>query len=199
MYRVDLRRRLAGALEPEPRPEPGPTDRLAGVLVPIVEPADGAREPTIVFTRRTEHLPRHAGEISFPGGIRHEDDADLRATALREADEELGLAPSAVEIVGALPSVHTFVSGILIVPFVGMLDVRPVFTPYEGEIAEVLEYELAALERAEGTVEFRREEGVYRGYAYDMGAHTIWGATARILHDLLDVVRGGSRAGKETA
>lgn len=199
MYRVDLRRRLADALEPDPRPRPGPRDRLAGVLVPIIEPADETAEATLVFTKRTEHLPRHAGEISFPGGIRHEADADLRATALRESDEELGLAPSAVDIVGALPPVHTFVSGILIVPFVGMLAARPAFIPHEGEIAEVLEYDLTALVEAEGTVELRRDEGVYRGYAYDMGPHTIWGATARILHDLLEVVRDGSRVGEETA
>ena len=199
MYRVDLRRRLADALEHDPSPQPGAGDRLAGVLVPILEPGRAAEEPTIVFTKRTEHLSRHAGEISFPGGIRHDDDTDLRATALRETEEELGLPPSAVDVVGALPPVHTFVSSILIVPFVGILRDRPVFRPYAGEIAEVLEYDVAALIAAERLVEFRREEGVYRGYAYEMDAHTIWGATARILHDLVDVVGADPRPAEETA
>ena len=194
MYRVDLRRHLADALVSDPRPEPGPGDRLAAVLVPIVEPADETADAAIVFTRRTEHLSRHAGEISFPGGIRHEDDADLRATALRESEEELALAPSAVEVLGALPAVHTFVSSILVVPFVGLLRGRPAFRPDAGEIAEVLEYGLTSLIDAERTVEFRRQEGVYRGYAYEMGPHTIWGATARILHDLLELVRAEPRA-----
>jgi 8-oxo-dGTP pyrophosphatase MutT (NUDIX family) len=197
MYRVDLRSRFAEALDRDAHPKPAPGDRLAGVLVPIVEPADDTGDAKIVLTRRTEHLPRHPGEISFPGGIRHEADADLRATALRESDEELGLPPSAVEILGALPAVHTFVSRILIVPFVGMLTGRPAFRPHAGEIAEVLEFGLADLLGAEATVSFERDGSVYRGYAYDMGDHTIWGATARILHDVLDIVRGERGAAME--
>jgi 8-oxo-dGTP pyrophosphatase MutT (NUDIX family) len=199
MYPVDLRRRLADALGPEPRVETRPGDRLAGVVVPIVEPAGDALDAVIVFTKRTEHLSRHAGEISFPGGIRHEEDADLRATALRESDEELGLAASDLDVVGALPAVHTFVSSIVIVPFVGILRARPVFRPSAAEIAEVLEYGLTELAAAERIVEFRRDEGVYRGYAYEMGAHTIWGATARILHDLLEVLRAQPHPREETA
>jgi 8-oxo-dGTP pyrophosphatase MutT (NUDIX family) len=185
MYRTVLAERLAATLEPDPRHEPAPGDRLAGVLVPIVEGR------TVVFTRRSEALPRHAGEISFPGGIRHDDDATVADTALRETEEELGVPPDAVRLLGALPPVHTFVSGILIVPFVGMFDRRPAFRPNEGEIAEVLEYPLESLAAAEAEVEWAREGHVYRGYAYEMGAHTIWGATARILHGLLAVaVRG---------
>jgi 8-oxo-dGTP pyrophosphatase MutT (NUDIX family) len=199
MYPVDLRRRLADALGPEPRVETGPGDRLAGVVVPIVEPARDGLDAVIVFTKRTEHLSRHAGEISFPGGIRHEEDADLRATALRECDEELGLAASDLDVVGALPAVHTFVSSIVIVPFVGILRARPVFRPSAAEIAEVLEYGVTELAAAERIVEFRRDEGVYRGYAYEMGAHTIWGATARILHDLLEALRAQPHPREETA
>jgi len=113
-------------------------------------------------------------------------------TALRETEEELGIAPVDVQVLGALPPVHTFVSGILIVPFVGALADRPTMRPNRGEIAEVLEYPLDALAAAETEVEWTREGGVYRGYAYDMGSHTIWGATATILHSLLDLVGGGS-------
>ncbi|HEY1126987.1 MAG TPA: CoA pyrophosphatase, partial [Actinomycetota bacterium] len=112
-----LRSLLAHTLDPEPRSQPGPGEHLAAVLVPIVEDQD----PSVVFTRRADELPRHAGEISFPGGLSHTVDAALRDTALRETEEELGLSPSEVDVLGALPSVHTFASSILIVPFVGML------------------------------------------------------------------------------
>jgi 8-oxo-dGTP pyrophosphatase MutT (NUDIX family) len=186
MYRTDLRERLTRALDLDPRHEAAAGDRLASVLVPIV---DGTN---LLFTKRTEHLPRHPGEISFPGGIRHDGEA-IATTALRETEEELGIAPSNVELLGALPPLHTFVSSILIVPFVGVLEPRPELRPNPGEIAEVLEYRLDALVEAETTVEWRRDRGVYRGYAYEMGEHTIWGATAMILHAFLEL------AGKGTA
>jgi 8-oxo-dGTP pyrophosphatase MutT (NUDIX family) len=182
MYPTDLRARLGSALERDPRHAPAEGDRLAAVLVPILD--DGS----VLFTKRTEDLPRHPGEISFPGGIRHDGDATAADTALRETHEELGVPPSAVEVLGALPTVHTFVSAILIVPFVGLLDPRPPFHPNVGEIAEVLEFPLDALVAAETEVEWRREGEVFRGYAYEMGDHTIWGATARILHALLEIV-----------
>ncbi len=186
MYSTDLARRLGPALDHDPRHRPAPGDRLAGVLVPLVDLA------SVVLTKRGEMLPRHAGEVSFPGGIHQEGDATIADTALREFEEELGIPPVAVEILGALPPVHTFVSGILIVPFVGTLASRPVFRPDRGEIAEVLEYPLDALVAAETEVEWARDGAVVRGFAYDMGEHTIWGATARILHSLLERLDGTS-------
>jgi 8-oxo-dGTP pyrophosphatase MutT (NUDIX family) len=180
--------RLVPALEPLETlatPVPAPGDRLAAVLVPVV----GC---DLVFTRRTEHLPRHAGEISFPGGLAHAEDADLAATALREVYEELGVPPASVRLLGALPPVHTFVSSILVVPFVGILDGEPAWSPDAGEIAEVLRYGLEDLGAAESTVEWPRDGHVYRGFAYPMAdGHTIWGVTARILHDLLEALRRG--------
>jgi 8-oxo-dGTP pyrophosphatase MutT (NUDIX family) len=180
-----LRSLLAGNLDPDPRPQPGPGEHLAAVLVPIVE----GRDPWVVFTRRTDDLPRHAGEISFPGGLTHAGDATPRDTALRETEEELGLSPDEVDVLGALPPVHTFVSAILIVPFVGVLPPRPTFAPNAGEIAEVLQYPLARLAEAEGEVELPRGEHTYRGFAYPMQDNTIWGATAHILHSLIEIVR----------
>jgi 8-oxo-dGTP pyrophosphatase MutT (NUDIX family) len=180
-----LRSLLADTLDPEPPSQPSPGEHLAAVLVPIVEDQD----PWVVFTRRTDELPRHAGEISFPGGLSNTVDAALRDTALRETEEELGLSPSEVDVLGALPAVHTFVSGILIVPFVGMLRPGPIFAPNAGEIAEVLQYPLARLADAEREVELPRGDHVYRGFAYEMQDNTIWGATAFILHSLIEIVR----------
>jgi 8-oxo-dGTP pyrophosphatase MutT (NUDIX family) len=186
MYPTGLAERLGAALDPDPHHRPAPGDRLAGVLVPLVQGS------SVVFTKRSEGLPRHPGEISFPGGLHHETDATLADTALRETEEELGIPSADVRVLGALPPVHTFVSGILIVPFVGTLDRRPTYRPNEGEIAEVLEFDLDALAGSQTRVEWPRDGLVYRGYAYEMGTHTIWGATARILHSFLDLVRSGS-------
>ena len=185
MEALVLRSLLADTLDPEPRSQPSPGEHLAAVLVPIVE----GQDPWVVFTRRTDELPRHAGEISFPGGLSHTVDAALRDTALRETEEELGLSPSEVDVLGALPAVHTFVSSILIVPFVGMLRPRPTFAPNAGEIAEVLQYPLDRLAEAEREVEFPRGNHVYQGFAYEMKDNTIWGATAYILHSLIEIVR----------
>ena len=187
MYRSDVRTRLEGSLEPSPAPVPGEGDRLAAVLLPLI---DGDR---LVLTRRTEHLSRHPGEISFPGGLAQDDDLDLASTALRETEEELGLSPDAVEVLGALAPVHTFVSAILVVPFVGLVSGAPAFNPSEAEIAEVLSYPLGELEAVETTVEWPRGKHVYRGFAYPMSdGNTVWGATATILHELIVLL--GSRS-----
>ncbi|HLB62378.1 MAG TPA: CoA-binding protein [Actinomycetota bacterium] len=179
----DLRERIRAALDPSPSAVPAPGDRLAAVLLPL-----SGSEPSIVLTRRADHLSRHAGEISFPGGLRHPEDADLRETALRETEEELGIAPDSVDVLGALPPVHTTVSAILVVPFVGMLEGAAGFTPDVGEIAEVVVLPVPRLAEAETEVEWAIDREVYRGYRYEVGGHTIWGATARILHGFLRIV-----------
>src|SRR5712692_4404421 len=112
-----LRERLLHVLQPphgvpDTREMPAGT-ALAAVLVPVLTASPEIR---LVFTRRTDTLSRHAGEISFPGGLADPDEV-LPSAALREAEEELGLDPSDVELVGVLPAVHTRVTGILIVPF----------------------------------------------------------------------------------
>jgi 8-oxo-dGTP pyrophosphatase MutT (NUDIX family) len=176
---------LRAALEADPGPVPAPGDRLAAVLVPIVL----APEPSLVFTVRAAALSRHAGEISFPGGL--QDPGEILAeTALREAHEEIGLDPALPRLLGALPPVHTFVSRILVVPFVGTLDRLPVFTVNEGEIDEVLTFGIARMAAIEREVTYDRPGGrVWRGFAYELDGHTVWGATGSMVHALLDRIR----------
>jgi len=186
MYPADLRSRLRAALDPSPEPVPEPGDRLAAVLVPFAE----TPEPSLVFARRSEDLPRHAGEISFPGGLVDEGDADLAATALREALEEIGLDPTLPEVLGALPWVHTTVSAILVVPFVGMLESLPALSASDGEIDEVLTFPVRRLLEVEDVVVWKRPDGRrWRGWTYEVEGSTIWGATGRMLHELLEILR----------
>jgi 8-oxo-dGTP pyrophosphatase MutT (NUDIX family) len=188
-----IRELLALSLDARPSPRLPPDTRAAAVLVPILT---AAPEPRLVFTRRTDTLSRHAGEISFPGGLADEGE-DLAEAALREAREELGLASSEVELLGALPPVHTRVSGILIVPFVGLVGKDPRLTPNAGEIAEVLEYPLARLRAAGAETELEWGGERFQTFAYNMGEQLIWGATARILWSFLDLLeRAGAASGR---
>jgi len=185
MLHADATASLAAALDQDPSPSPGPGDRLAAVLAPIVlEP-----EPSLVFTVRAAALSRHAGEISFPGGLQDPGET-LAETALREAHEEIGLDPALPRLLGALPPVHTFVSGILVVPFVGTLERAPMFTVNEGEIDEVLTFRIARLAGAEREVTYDRPgRRAWRGFAYELDGHTVWGATGSMLHALLRTIR----------
>src|SRR5205823_5809153 len=113
---------------------------------------------------------------------------DPAAAALREADEELGLRPDDVELLGALQPVHTRVTGVLIVPFVGLLRRDPRFTPNEAEIAEVLEFPVAELAARSAVTELRFGGRTVPTHLFDMGGTVIWGATARILRSFLDLL-----------
>src|ERR671929_1226358 len=118
----------------------GQTD--AAVLVPLYLDSGDLHA---VFTKRRDDLRRHAGEISFPGGRQDFPDEDLRVTALREAEEEIGLPRADVELVGALPPVGTFVTGYRVHPFVGVIKPGHDWTPQPREVDEVLELSLPAL------------------------------------------------------
>ncbi len=166
------------------RPEPGGA-RAAAVLIPVVaEP-----EPMLLFTVRTQTLPSHKGQISFPGGSVDPSDPTTEAAALREAEEELGLAPSAVRILGELDTVLTYVSGFIVSPFVGWIDKRPSLAPNPTEVAQVLQVPLAHL-----TDQIRAEPGFSHGgrtyptEAWIWRGSVIWGFTARLLRLFFDVL-----------
>ncbi len=155
----------------------------AAVLVPLFPaPSDG--EPHAVFTRRRADLRRHAGEISFPGGRRDPEDADLRETALREAEEEIGLPRSQVRPLGELPTVSTFVTGYLIHPYVGLIPAGLAWRISEREVDAVLELPLRALRENRTRTRLERRGISFETDAYIVDDQVIWGATARILEHL---------------
>lgn len=157
----------------------------AGVLVPLF--VEGG-ELHAVFTLRRDDLRRHPGEISFPGGRREPEDPNLLATALREAREEIGLAAGAVEVIGALQPTSTFVTSYSIYPFVGLVPAGSRWTAQATEVAEVIELPLPALAAGYARRRIARRGVPIRTDTYLVGDHLIWGATARILTDLLERV-----------
>jgi len=155
------------------------------VLVPLVQRGRGF---TLVFTARPAGMPTHGGQISMPGGKRDAQDADLRATALREAAEELGIDPAAVDVLGVLDDVATPL-GFVITPVVGWLDDPPPFRPHAREVEGVLELNLETLAASYRDAGERVVAGrTYRLHEYHAGDRVIWGATARMVHQLLDLL-----------
>jgi 8-oxo-dGTP pyrophosphatase MutT (NUDIX family) len=156
----------------------------AAVLLPLYGWPD---DPGLIFTERRADLRRHAGEISFPGGRRDEGDTDFAATAIREAQEEIGLDPGIVEIGEELPTTGTFVTGYRIHPFVGRIP-HPAelnLQPNPAEVETILTFSLDLLrERYEMRRLVRRGVPIHTP-TYEVEGHLIWGATARILGDLL--------------
>jgi 8-oxo-dGTP pyrophosphatase MutT (NUDIX family) len=158
----------------------GRTD--AAVLAPLY--VDDSGELHAVFTRRRHDLSRHAGEISFPGG-RQDPGETLLETALREAHEEIGLPPDVVDVLGALEPTATFVTNYAIYPFVGLIEPGFEWVLGETEVAEVLELRVRDLRAAYGERRLVRKGIPFRTPTYEVGGHLIWGATGRVLQDLL--------------
>jgi 8-oxo-dGTP pyrophosphatase MutT (NUDIX family) len=155
------------------------------VLVPLFL-APEAREPHVILTRRRADLRRHAGEISFPGGRQDPEDADLAETALREAEEEIGLPRSHVSLLGELAPTSTFVTNYLIHPFVGLIPAGTRWSPSPREVDAVLELPIDALRQGRTRTRMQRRGITFETDTYVVGEHLIWGATARILEDLLE-------------
>lgn len=155
----------------------------AAVLVPLYE---SGGEPYVVLTKRRSDLRRHAGEISFPGGRRDPEDVDLSETALREAEEEIGLERARASLLGELTPVSTFVTNYVIHPFVASIPPGLTWRASEREVDEVLELELSDVRDAKTMTTITRRGIAFQADAYVLEGHVIWGATARILQQLLE-------------
>jgi len=167
-------------IQPEGRPE-------AAVLILIY---DKRGEPHALFTLRTYLVETHKGQISFPGGAADPDDDDLRFTALRETFEEVGVRPEDVEVAGQLDD-WVSISGFVVSPFVGFLRRVPYrFRPNRQEVAELIEVPLShLLDDSNVTEEVRHVDGRdVLMHSYVFKKHVIWGLTARILRQFLDLL-----------
>ena len=165
----------------------------SAVLLPIYQ-RDGKCH--IIFTKRTDHLTHHKGQISFPGGGRHDDDKTLLETALRESREEIGLKEADVRILGELDDAATVTSLYRIVPFVGLIPYPYDFKIDRFEVGEVFGLPLEDLLNNAN----RKEENLVYGdkiirvYTYELNGRVIWGATAWILNQFLEILRKVSGA-----
>lgn len=164
-----------------------PGRRLAAVLMPLYAHQD---DYGVVFTKRSEQVYHHRGQISFPGGGHEAHDVSLRETALRESAEEIGLQPEHVEVLGQLDDLLTSNSNYLVRPFVGLIPYPYPFVLDTYETASLIEVPLTFL-RQHNPVdqETREHEGhVVQSFFFDYEGHTIWGATAKILKQFLDLL-----------
>lgn len=162
------------------------TARVSAVLVALVDHHDG---PSVILTRRTDHLRNHPGQISFPGG-RVEESESVHEAAVREAHEEVGLDPESVHIIGELDPLTTFVSNSLIIPIVARIEGIPSFTIQEEEVARVFMCPLHDLARKDTYRNewWSRPQGDINIHFFELDDETVWGATGRMLRQLIDVV-----------
>jgi mutator protein MutT len=182
---------VAGVTARQPLDPTPPIDTLrsSAVLVLVCDGPDGA---AVLLTRRSEALRSHRGEISFPGG-RVDAGETFEEAALREAHEEVALDPAVVQLRGRLDPISTMVTRSFIVPVVGIVDHRPeTLEPAAAEVERIMWVPLAELTRADT---FREEVWEFNGerrpmFFFELDDETIWGATARVLHQLLRVALG---------
>ena len=145
----------------------------------------------MVFMKRTQDGRVHGGQVSFPGGKMEPDDQTIIHTALREAEEELGIPANEVEIIGELTRLYVFASNFMVYPSVGFLNYRPVFRPSEEEVATVIETPVDdLLSQDREIVHLKLNEKLrIKAPAFKVREHIIWGATAMMLNELLRVIR----------
>jgi 8-oxo-dGTP pyrophosphatase MutT (NUDIX family) len=171
---------------------PDPSRRQAAVLLPLFK---NTRDYYMVFTKRTETLTHHKGQVSFPGGSFEPSDGDLLTTALRESYEEVGIHPGDVTILGRLDDFSSFSTSFTISPFVGLIPHPYAFRPNPVEVAVVFDVALSVLaDPAVGRSYVRtREDGATLvDHEFHVQGHVIWGATARIIRHFLSVIDGKS-------
>lgn len=175
-----IRRHVPSTVTDEPR--------QAAVIVPIL---DRGTDPRLLFTKRADHLPDHPGQMSFPGGGHEPEDADLQETALREANEEIGLRPAEADVVGRLDDIST-VTRYAVRPYAARIPDRE-YAPGDGEVAEIAVLPIAALTDRSNYESERRDHPYYgdiRLHYFTVDGYTVWGATARILVQFLQLAAG---------
>lgn len=160
--------------------------REAAVLIAFRPQEDAA--PSLIFTKRRDDLPSHAGQISFPGGASDPEDADHVATALREAHEEVAIPPDRVEVIGAIEPMSTVVSDFAVYPIVGVIPPDLPLVPNPSEVDHVFEVDLATLAKLREKRELRRAGMTFTTEAFETEGGLIWGVTGYILGRLLDRV-----------
>lgn len=168
---------------------PDPTRRRAAVLLPLFK---NATDYHLVFTKRTETVRHHKGQVSFPGGSFEPADGDLLTTALRESYEEVGIQPEHVSILGRLDDLPTFSTSFTISPFVGMIPHPYPFRPDPIEVAIVFDASLSILADpivGRRYIRTRADGATIEDYEFHVNGHVIWGATGRIIHDFLSIIR----------
>ena len=195
MNQIDLAERVRSALRHRERRRLEVLDAVpAAVLVPLFVD-DGTVH--VLYTKRTETVPHHQGQIAFPGGRLHPDDPSAAVAATREAHEEIGLRPEHADVLGALDDIHTIRSNFVITPFVALIPHPYAFRANPPEVAEIFAVPLTTLRspaaRREELWEFENVRVPvptihYRG-------HVIWGATERISRNLVEVLYGETRNG----
>ncbi len=169
---------LPGVVAELPTPE---NADVAAVLIPVYPDADGVHR--LLLTKRPLTMPTHAGHLAFPGGRPDPGDRDPVDTALREANEEVGIDPTTVDVLGYLDPIHTFEFELFVVPVVGWMEERPEFVPSEREVAKLLE---PPLEELSDPDRWRYELwGGRRVWFYDIDDEVLWGATAYMTRLLL--------------
>jgi 8-oxo-dGTP pyrophosphatase MutT (NUDIX family) len=185
---VSLKDRVAGTLHGRVAVQAAPPGfRRAAVLLPLFEAEAG---PSLILTRRTESVPTHKGQISFPGGGFEEADGDFRTTALREAEEEIGLRPQDVEILGNLDDTVTASSRHVVRPFIGLVPHPYPYRLDPFEIESLIHLPIRALLSGAPFREetWERDGRQFPVYFYEHAGQTIWGLTARILKQFIEVV-----------
>ena len=202
--RHELARRGLDRVDSDLAPDPDPEGRTLGAVLILLYPrasdGGGGVVPHLALTRRTEALRSHRGQISLPGGRHDAVDGSLLRTALREAREELAVDPAALEVWGRLEPERIVVSHYLVASFVAYAPARPDFRPNPSEVAELIEVPLPLLlDPATLTEEVWEIRGAPRQVAfYRHGEHKIWGATARVLGQLVALLTPESAADATT-
>ncbi len=185
---LNLIRQTLNSREPNLIHDPPPHYRHAGVLIPLLI-EDGVNK--VLFTKRTDTLEHHKGQISFPGGAADDDDPSIEATALRETEEEIGLLREDVEILGKIDDIFTLESGFIVHPVVGFIPSSYDFKISKEEVKRLIKVpwdSLVTNNLENRTYIVEKEDFTYQTPAFEYNGDVIWGATARMMENFIEIL-----------